>query len=79
MKTILAAIVIVSANFAFAYENLSQEPVYISWCSQNNVIVKDKNGQNTVLANCSEANLVCKEAIKYAGRNQVGTASCVQQ
>lgn len=80
MKTILAAIVLLTANFAVAYENTSADNlVFISWCSDNNVIVNDKNGQNTILANCSDANLVCQESIRYAGRNQVGTASCVQK
>lgn len=80
MKTILAAaIVVLSATAAQAYENTITDITYISWCSQNNVIVKDKNSQNVVLANCSEANLTCKEAIRYAGKQQVGTASCVQK
>lgn len=77
MKLMIASLLLVSAS-AFAY-NTDREIHYVSWCSDNQVVVNSANNENVVIADCSTQNLVCKEQVRPQGRVMIASASCKER
>lgn len=76
MKTFIASLLLVSSSaFAFDY-NTEREVNYVSWCSNNQVLVNTSNNELIVLADCNAQGLTCKEQVRPQGRAMIVTASC---
>lgn len=75
MKTLIAALLVSTSAFAFDY-NTEREVNFVSWCSDNQVIVNTSNNQTIVLADCNTSGLTCKEQLRPQGRAMIVTASC---
>lgn len=75
MKTIIAALLVSTSVFAF--EN-TQEETYVSWCSDNQVVSRDREGNLVVIADCSQESnyLTCTEQVRPRGGAMIVTASC---
>ena len=75
MKTIIAALLI--STSAFAFDN-TQEDTYVSWCSDNQVVSQDREGNLVVIADCSQESsfLTCTEQVRPRGGAMIVTASC---
>lgn len=75
MKTIIAALLV--STSVFAIEN-TQEDTYVSWCSDNQVVSSDREGNLVVIADCSQESdfLTCTEQVRPRGGAMIVTASC---
>jgi len=75
MKTLIATLLLSTSAFAYDY-SFDREISYVSWCSENQVIVNSSKNELIVLADCNEKGLTCKEQTRPQGRVMIVTASC---
>lgn len=77
MKTFITSLLLISSS-AFAY-NTEPEVNYISWCSDNQVMTRNRQGNVIVLADCTNGAseyFTCTEKVLPKGQSLIVTASC---
>lgn len=84
MKSLILALLLVSGSAiaqasqeaALGFEPSEHQVQYLSWCEDNKVMTLARDGQLSVLANCSETGLTCKTLESYRGFGVIVTATC---